>query len=506
MRKTCFTGLFLASILTVEAAVYNVLDFGADNSGKTLTTSQIQHAIEQCYNESGGRVYLPNGQYLIGTLHLKSNIELHLEKGATLVAVTDITQYQKVNQGRAGMFYTENAENVSITGEGTILGNGMKFMYPDSLKFFRGNASDRTLQGNRFRSVDKGLGDGPIQPGERFNQMIIFSNCRNVTLRDFKCIDAPYWTILIVHCEEVRVTGLSINNNLLIPNSDGLDVISSSNVNVSDCVFICGDDAIVVSGYAVHFGDPGFKNILKPSQNINISNCVLKSRSSGIRIGCWDQNQMSNYNFSNITVYDSNCGINICIRDSGSIQNVNFSNIRIETRLHTGVWWGQGEAIKITAIRDVGKNPLGTIKNIFFSNITAVAENSVILYASDESKIKNISFNNFEFILRKSLLEDAGGGNYDFRPTIVKDKALFKTGIPAVFIENAENVYFNQGNIGWDGVEKKHYTNALKAVSVKNMRLNSVEMQPSPANPEMPVLYLDNCMNVYNNNNKIKSK
>jgi polygalacturonase len=172
-------------------------------------------------------------------------------------------------------------------------------------------------------------------PKDRYHQMIVFSNCRKVLLSGFECIDAPYWTILIVHCDRVNVTGISVDNNLMIPNNDGLDIVSSSNVNVSGCTITSGDDAIVLAGYAHHFGDPGFKGILRPSRNINVSNCILQSRSSGIRIGGWDQNHMSNYNFSNITIFDSNCGINITVRDSGSVSNVNFSNIRIETRLHT---------------------------------------------------------------------------------------------------------------------------------------------------------------------------
>jgi hypothetical protein len=73
---------------------------------------------------------------------------------------------------------------------------------------------------------------------------------------------------------------------------------------------------------------------------------------------------MSDYNFSNITIFDSNCGINLTVRDSGSIQNVNFSNISIETRMHTGDWWGNGEPIHISAIRGKDSVKLGIMRNI----------------------------------------------------------------------------------------------------------------------------------------------
>ncbi len=269
-----FCSLFTVLNLTSHSAVYNVMDFGAKNNGKELTTSQIQNAIDRCFINGGGVVYVPQGEYLVGTLNLKSNVEFHLESGAVLKATTDLSQYQKHNEQPAGVFYTEDSHDVSITGQGRIFGQGMEFMYKDSAKVIRGDVNKYIRQGYDFRRVESGLGDGPVMPKDRYHQMIIFSNCTNVALRDFEVVDAPYWTFLIVHCDRVNVTDISIDNNLLIPNSDGLDINSSSNVNVSGCIISCGDDAIVLAGYAHHFGDPGYKNIIKPSQNINVSNCI----------------------------------------------------------------------------------------------------------------------------------------------------------------------------------------------------------------------------------------
>jgi hypothetical protein len=199
---------------------------------------------------------------------------------------------------------------------------------------------------------------------------------------------------------------------------------------------------------------------------------------------------MSDYNFNNITIYDSNRGINISVGDSGSVQNINFTNIHIQTRLHTGDWWGQGEPIKITAIRGVPDSPLGIVKNIHFSNITCVGENAIVMYASDESKLENISFTNFEFVLRKSALEDIAGGNFDFRPNIIPGKSIFKSDIPIVYIENAENVYFNQGTMAWDGVEAPYYTYAVRGIKTKNVKLNNVISSPSPSNPHLEAIKL----------------
>ena len=501
-KKILLYFLFVSLSIASKSAIYNVMDSGAKNNGLEHTTLQIQNTIDKCYINGGGVVYVPQGEYLVGTLNLKSNVEFHLESGAVLKATTDLSKYQRHNDQLAGVFYTEDSKNVSITGPGKIFGQGMEFMYKDSAKIIRGDVNNYIRQKFDFRKVENGIGDGPVMPKERYHQMIIFSNCSNVSLTGFEVVDAPYWTFLIVHCDRVKVTGISINNNLLIPNSDGLDIISSSNVNVTGCIITCGDDAIVLAGYAHHFGDPGFKGILKPSRNINVSNCILQSRSSAIRIGGWDQNHMSDYNFDNITIFDSNCGINITVRDSGSVQNVNFSNIRIETRMHTGDWWGNGEPIKISALRGVPDNPVGIIKNIHFDNITCRGENAILMYASDETKLQNIYFSNFDFILRKSALDKVSGGNFDLRPNTVPGKEIYKSNVPVVYIENAENVYFNQGSIAWDGVEASYYTHALEAVKVKNMKLNNMTAVPSPSNPKLQAISLKFCTKVTNNIDK----
>jgi polygalacturonase len=494
-------GLVLLSLLITMFTVYakdnyNVLDYGAKNDGKTLATAAIQKAINTCAANGGGMVYIPTGDYLTGTINLRSNVDFHFETGARLIATTDLKQYQKHNDELAGVFYTEQAHDVSITGNGTIFGQGMKMMYTDSAKVI-GDKSD-TRQKNNFRKVASGNGDGPFYPKDRFHQMVIFSECTKVNLTDFMCIDAPYWTFLIVHCNDVKVDGLRIDNNLNIPNSDGLDVISSSNVNISNCNFSCGDDAIVLAGYAWHWGDPGFKRIMKRSENINVSNCILRSRSSGIRIGGWDQNDMYNYNFNNITIYDSNRGINLGIGDYGSMENINFTNINIQTRLHTGDWWGEGDPIKITAMRGMPKGKVGTIKNVTFTNVWCRSENCINIYASSESHLENVFFNNLQMEFVKSPMEETIGGNLDLRPNTVPHKELFARDIPAIYVENASNVFLNQVVVKWDkNIDKKHYTNAIEAVDVDNLRLISVKGNASPANPGMEDVLLNNCKDFY---------
>ncbi len=95
--------LFLAGCGGETAGIYNVAKFGARNDGRSLTTDKIQQAIDRCAEEGGGVVYVPKGDYLVGTLNLRLNVEFRMETGARLVATTDLTQYQKHNDELAGV-------------------------------------------------------------------------------------------------------------------------------------------------------------------------------------------------------------------------------------------------------------------------------------------------------------------------------------------------------------------------------------------------------------------
>ena len=460
-----FAGLSSLSCVNRTNGVYNILDYGAVPDGETLATAAIQKAIDRCVKDGGGTVLVPRGDYLVGTLNLGSNVDFHLEEGARLVASLDLGDFQRHGKELSGVFYTENAENISITGPGEIFGQGMKYMYADSLKALYKPDYRYTRQGENCRALPDGsLGDGPLEPRDRFHQMIVFSECRNITLTDFKCVDTPFWCFIIAHCDSVKVQGLSIDNNRLIPNSDGIDFISSSNITVSDCDIACGDDALVFTGYTWHFGDPGVKDIRRPMRNIDVTNCRLCSRSSAIRLGLWDRNPISDVHFSNIDIYDSNCGIGISVRDSCGIENVTFSDITIQTRLFSGDWWGNGEPIKITAIRDDNFDGNasrtyvpGTIRNISFKNISAVGENSVLLYAAPDARIEDISFANCDFKLRQSPLDEIGGGNFDLRPNSVEGMGFFSHITPVVYAENIEGLHFEEVTTSLYGKVTKPY-------------------------------------------------
>jgi polygalacturonase len=470
---------------------FDIVDFGAKGDGKTVNTNAIQTAIDACHKNGGGTVGVPAGIYLTGTISLKTNVDLHFQPGAMMKGTSNLKDYNYKNQ-RIGLIYTENEENVSITGFGTIDGNGDAFMKLDEFKVISGEGKQFSRQKDNFRKIPGAISDGPVVPLDRPFQMIIFSNCKNVAIRDVTVSNSPFWTIHLADVNGGLISGVKINNNLLVPNNDGIDLTSCSNINVSDCNISGGDDGFAITGYAHHFDLPGYKNLVRDSENINVSNCTIVSRSSGIRIGGWDQNHMRNYNFSNITISDSNRGIVLTVRDSGMIENMNFNNIVIDTRLHTGDWWGNGEPIQVAVLRGTPDVKLGVIRNIFFSNIIAQSEAGIVVFSSEESEIVNLQFHDVYLKIRNSPYNDYSGGNFDLRPVSDPHFSLFEHDIPGLFAKGVRQLSIRNFRLEWDKQKQDFFTRGIEVEDFDELEIRDFHGSSAPANQQLPAVKLSN--------------
>jgi polygalacturonase len=462
-----------------QTSVFSIAEHGAVGDGKTLNTGSIQKTIDRCAMLGGGTVVVPAGVFLTGTIQLRSHVNLHIESGGVLQGSEQLEEY-RLNGRLVGLIFTQNAENVSITGTGTIDGNGDRFMSLDRAKTIDSAGSARTRQKGRFREVRQGLGDGPVVPNPRPFQMIIFSNCRNVRLKDVNVTNAPFWTIHCADCDGVLVSGLRIWGNMLVPNNDGIDCTSCSNVQMSDCDIRTGDDCIVLTGYDHHFDLPGFLNLRHPSENITITNCTLQSRSAAIRIGGFDQNPMRNYLFSNITITNSNRGIGIFARDQGSIENLIFSNIIIETRLHTGDWWGQAEPIHISAARLLKDVVPGRIRNITFRDVQCRSESGIIVYGTDESRIEEISFENLTLRITESPLNALAGGNFDLRPVLDPKLQLFSHDVPGLYAGWVRNLRIRDFSLTWETSPQPFFTHGIEIENFEKIRIDNFSGTAAP--------------------------
>ncbi len=496
LKKKQLNRVFLATTLILfaiaaDAVNVNITRFGAVGNGEFMNTKAIQNAIDSCSFTGGGTVTITQGVFKTGTIILRSNINLYLEPGAVILGSTDVNDYF-FNREKVGLIYCENAKNVSITGLGTIDGNGDAFMDLNRFKTISSEGTVYCRQKERFRVIEGVPQDGPVVPLERPNQMIIFSNCRNVTVKDVVIANSPYWTLHFADVDGGTISGVKIYNNLMIPNNDGIDLTSCSNISVSDCDIRTGDDGFAITGYAHHFDLAGYKNIVHPSKNINVSNCNIVSRSSGIRIGGWDQNDMSNYNFSNINITNSNRGIVLTVRDSGSISDMHFRNINIETRLHTGDWWGNGEPIQVAVIRGTPDVPLGTIKNIYFDGIIAKSEAGIVVWASEESVVENLQFRDVSLHIKNSVMNDCAGGNFDLRPVSDQRFSLFEQNIPGLYAQGVKDFSIQNFRLEWDNQPQSFFTSAIEVNGFEGLRIYDFQGTSAPAGKQIPPVILIN--------------
>ena len=486
--------LFINSLSLITQAqnttsiIYNIESYGAINDGKTLNTRTIQKALDECHQHGGGTIEIPAGNFVTGTLRLYSNMNLHFEPGASLTGSTENKDYlyQKdfgfsgLGAGnKTGILVAHNEENISITGFGTIKGNGTSFMYMDSLQYGMDFDRKYTRQKNDYMNPKYGREDGPVlwkgSYEERPGVMVMFSSCKNVTVSGISFEESPNWTLAFLNSEHIKVNGITIRNNMLIPNSDGVDFYDSKDIIISNCNIHAGDDAIAVIS----------------SSNLIASNCILQSRSSGIRIGynVWNQNNSGNLMFNNIIIYDSNRGIGIFQRQKGDIENMIFSNITINTRLHSGQWWGHGEPIHISSVPGLGSKETGSIKHIHFTNITASSESGIVIYATAKDLIRDISFDNVSLTIKRGRFSESYGGNFDLRPTTDISLGIFQHNIPALYGNYVNNLSIRNMNVFWEKGLPSYFIHAVEVENYESVIIDGLREEGSNNNASSVYLH-----------------
>jgi len=461
--------------------VFNIKRYGAKGDGRTLDTRAIGKTIAACVKAGGGTVYVPAGTFVTGTVQLFSNVNLHLSPGAVLLASDNTVDYLlQTDYGfsgsgaggkKLGLIFADRAENVSITGSGVIDGRAAAFFYMDSVQVSSEEDSKYSRQGKAYMDPAGAKNGGPVMWkgafADRPGTQIIFHACKKAVIKDITVRNANDWTIDLNACDNARVQGIFIDNDMSIPNSDGIDMYDSRNVIISDCDVRAGDDAIAVIG----------------TSNLTVTNCKLTSRSCGIRIGynAFNDNHSGNLLFDNIRIYGANRGIGIFQRRKGDMENMVFSNMIIDTRLYPGQWWGHGEPIHISALPGLGSKEVGRISNLRFSNIIAKGEEGIVIYGSDESRLQDIRMDNVQLTIVKGPLTDQYSGNFDLRATNDSRQAIFQHDIPAIYARKVDGLTLKDLDIRWGGTLPSWFTNAIACDHFTGLRIEGVKGSASPA-------------------------
>jgi unsaturated rhamnogalacturonyl hydrolase len=361
------------------AREFSITDFGASTDGKSDSSAAIGKAVEACSKAGGGRVVVPAGEFLTGPIRLRSNVELHLEGGATLKFKTDPNAYLPAVFSRfegmecynySPLIYAFGQENIAVTGEGTLdgqagAGNWWSWKGKTNFGWKAGAPSQLPARARLAKMVDQGLpvaerrfGAGDYLRPNFFEPY----QCRNVLIEGVHIRRSPMWEINPVLCTNVIVRGLDIAS--LGPNNDGCDPESCRDVLIEDCLFSTGDDCIAIKSGRNNDG----RRVGVSSENLIIRHCHMKDGHAGVAIG------------SEVSGGCRNVFVEDCQMDSPNLERVlrlKSNAVRggfIESIFMRNVTVGQvaDSVLQIDLVYEEGANgpykPL--VRNVVMDNIT----------------------------------------------------------------------------------------------------------------------------------------
>ncbi len=420
-------------VTAATSDVFDVKAFGASGEGKALDTAAIQKAIDAATAAGGGTVHFPTGRFLSGTLTLKSNVTLELSPGAVLLGSTRMADYRIKH-----LLYAQGAENIAIVGQGTIDGQGDAFF------------------------------DEKMHPAEnRPSPLVELWDSHGIRIEGITIRNAPAWTLHPKNCDDVKIRGVSLLNNLRAVNSDGIDVDSSRNVIISDCHIEAGDDCIVLKTTRRGEGE------VKPTENVVVTNCVLVSAATALKLGTESHADFRHILFSNCVVRNSRSGIGLFTVDGATIEDVRFSQIVMTTAPK----WKEG--LEWPILFDVGRREpnsrLGRIRDVGFSDIAIYSKGRVIVTGVPDSLLENVSFRNVT--MRETDYENIKGAKkMRGRAKAVSDGSPEYGATPAAMIFAYVNgLTLSDVAVSWpsvDGAPERHaiYGDHLSDVSITGLR------------------------------------
>ncbi len=433
----------------------NISDKGASIKGTPSENQRaIQEAIDEVEKAGGGTVTVPQGTFISGTIFLKDNVRLHLSHGAVLMSSLDEkdissfpreddTDLSEVDGAEGGFFIgAVHAKNIRIDGSGTIDGQGEKVFFDEDL--------------------DRGFHECPKQTAGFRPRLLLFEDVEKLSVSDITLKDSAFWTFHMAGCQDVDISDITIKNDDRGVNNDGIDPDCCRNVIIRGCNIWTADDAIVIKSTAPMAKKYG------SCENITVSDCILHTRCSALKIGTETFGTIRNITFGNCIVRDASRAVGIWMRDGGLIEKIMVHDITGQVRRYADCydlpgqpgWWGKGEPIFVSAtprqfktgsdskweLKDVSpekrleipveeERPTGTIRRLSFSNIRIDCESCVFLAGEIESPISDVVMRNIEIHFEKQGTQ--AGGLFDEQPSF---RGRYPHLIPGVYTRHVQGL------------------------------------------------------------------
>ena len=333
---------------------FNIVTYGAVKGRKVLNTEAIQQAVDACATAGGGRVVVPAGMYLTGTIFLKSHVNLHLEDGAVLLGSPWFRDYppQRPKERRrydwylqTSLIFAQGAHSISVTGRGTLNGN--------------------SKTKNDFK-------DGG-RKGKHRPCLIWFDECTNVRVQGVTMTSAGFWTQTYTMCRNVHVDGITVMDSLF-QNNDGCDIVDCENIVVENCDINTLDDGICLKAYT----PAGCKNVV-------IRNNKIRSLCNGIKAGTDSSGAFLNILIESNKIWHTGiAGLALEVTDGGHMRNVVVRNIDMDV-VETPIFIKLGNRNRPIYVDGKKTTPaIGTIRDVHISGIRATVDNAKKLVAAEK--------------------------------------------------------------------------------------------------------------------------
>jgi hypothetical protein len=394
-------------------SIFDVRQFGATGKRADNATRAIRAAVEACFAAGGGVVYIPPGGYTTGTIELRNNVNLHLEAGATLF----LSQNKEDFGGQRTMIYAAGAKNIAVTGRGTL----------DGLA--------------QYEWVEPRGADPEIAEETEIARR------GGVEMR--------------------RYYRIGMQTYMFIVNSDGIDVVSSSNVVISDCIIVTADDAIVLKTVARG-------RAAKPVENVTVTNCILTSSSTPMMIGTETEADIRHVIFSNSVIRNSNKGFGINVQDGATVSDVVFSNITMDLSRRHWNWWGSAETFRFVLKKRRPDSRLGAIRDIVVDNVISHARGTSTIIGHPDRPIQNITISNLQMFVEA-------------------ENAVDKRASDAMRIEGVVGCKLRNVSVKWaeDKVEPK-WASAAVFRNVRGLELDNFSGRQGIKSSATPALLFEN--------------
>jgi len=374
------------------SAFLDATTMGIIGDGVTNNTQAIKAAVAVLDVKGGGTLYFPPGKYVTGTVELKSNITLHLEGGAMIFGSADradymnfadfVPEYRGDGGGMTGLVFAAKSNNITITGRGTIDGNGQSFWYK--------NVVTEIVDGNEVKRY---------LPRPRAVQFIL---CDNIRISGVTITNSAMWTVHPIVCTNVVVDGITISNPANSPNTDGINPESCKNVRISNCHIDVGDDCVTIKSGTE---EDDFQRH-HACENITVTNCTMVNGHGGVVIGSEMSGGVRNVVISNCVFDGTDRGIRIKSRRKrgGIVEDIRVNNIIMTNVMSpltmNGYYQCGGAREDDMSLFSLDKLPVNEktpiFRNIYISNLTSrnTYASAGYLLGIPEMPIENVTFDN----------------------------------------------------------------------------------------------------------------